>query len=273
MVKVSRHTKSEEKKYDVPSRRFSDVHIDIVGPLYPCRGNQYLLTCIDRFSRWPEVFPLSDIKSETVCEAFYNGWICRFGSPDQIVTDRGRQFLSHIFKDLANFIGAKHKTSTSYHPQTNGVIERFHRTLKAAVTCHFKNTWIESLPSVLLGLRIAVKSDSEHSPAEFLYGESLQIPGEFLVSSTKNENLADFVNNLKQTISKMKTPAFRRRSSVKIFVPKDLMTCKHVWIRVGKKKPLANKYHGPYKVIRIGLRNILKLKRNAIRLKKFPSIT
>lgn len=99
-------TKSAVQEFDLPSACFQTVHIDIVGPL-PLTHNEsdpylspykYLLTCIDRATRWIEVQPMIEITAQSVAEAFINAWISRFGVPLHVVTDRGSQFESEFFK-------------------------------------------------------------------------------------------------------------------------------------------------------------------------------
>ncbi|XP_035222010.1 uncharacterized protein LOC118194908 [Stegodyphus dumicola] len=132
-VKVTRHTKSTFGTYQEPDARFSIIHIDLIGPLPPSNGKIYCLTCIDRFSCWMEVVPLEEITAELVSKAFYDHWVSRFGVPQCVVTDQGRQFTSQMFKNLAAICSAKLLHTTPYHPQCNGKI---HRTLKAAIKAH-----------------------------------------------------------------------------------------------------------------------------------------
>ena len=133
--KMARHTRPPVMPIPSPSERFSQVHVDIVGPFSPDQGFRYLLTMVDRTTRWPEAAPIADRTTDTVLQAFLVHWVARFGIPDTVVTDRGAQFTSKTWKRTLMRLGAKVTTTTAYHPQANGMVERFHRTLKAALRC------------------------------------------------------------------------------------------------------------------------------------------
>ena len=116
-----------------PSARFSSVHVDIVDPSPVSDGYSYILTVIDRFTRWPEAIPMQNITAKPWTDAFLLNWVARFGAPSEIITDRGRQFVSTLWKETCEFLGSQHMTTTAYHPQANGLNERFKKSLKVAL--------------------------------------------------------------------------------------------------------------------------------------------
>ncbi|GFV54894.1 retrovirus-related Pol polyprotein from transposon gypsy [Trichonephila clavipes] len=105
----------------------------------------------------------------------------RFGVPAKLVTDQGRQFEAELFRSIAAICGAKVAHTTSYHPQYNGKVEHLRRTLKGAIKAHNNIRWAESLPTVLLGLRAAIRPDISYTIAQMVYGTSIKLPGEFLI--------------------------------------------------------------------------------------------
>jgi cleavage and polyadenylation specificity factor subunit 1 len=153
-----------------PGARFLHVHIDLVGPLPTSAGYTYCLTAVNRFTRWPEVNSIPDITADTVACALLTDWISRFGCAQTVTTDQERQLESQLFNSLVKLCGIKLSRKTTHHPAANGLVEPFHRTLKAAIMCHADQQWAEALPLVLLGTRTAFKEDLQPSLAEFVYG-------------------------------------------------------------------------------------------------------
>ncbi|GBP54244.1 hypothetical protein EVAR_43269_1 [Eumeta japonica] len=80
------------------------------------KGYRYCLIAVDRYTRWPEAIPITDINAETVATALLTCWISRFGCPTDIVTDSGKQFESTLFQHLARVDGFHHRRTTTYHP-------------------------------------------------------------------------------------------------------------------------------------------------------------
>jgi len=152
--KISRHNKTPIGDFIAPSKRFEHIHTDIVGPLPISKGYRYCLTIIDRFSRWPEAIPIKNITAEIVAQRIFEEWITRYGTSARITTDQGRQYEAELFRQLTQVTATKHLRTTAY-PQANGLVEKLHRQLKAAIKCHKTENWTTVLPVILMGVRAA----------------------------------------------------------------------------------------------------------------------
>ena len=146
-TKIHRHIKTPIGKFPQPSRRFAQIHVDIVGLFPQLEGYRYLFTITDRETRWREATPIYDETAESCAGALLTSWVARFGLPEHITSDRGGVFISNLWTNLALFLGIQLHHTTAYHPQSNGMIERWHRTLKASLTLH----WIRLDPPPSMG--------------------------------------------------------------------------------------------------------------------------
>ena len=251
---VARHTIPPILPIPAPAERFAHVHVDIVGPFSPDQGKRYLLTMIDRTTRWPEAIPMEDTTADTVLQTFLECWVSRFGIPLTVTSDRGAQFTSQLWNTTLGRLGVNISATTAYHPQANGVVERFHRTLKNALRCAVRSSqsWTRSLPWVLLRQRSALKIDTATFTAEVVYRAPLRIPGLCFQSKQPRKSSATEQLELARSNASAFSPASldlgRFRTSP--FIAKSLRTAKFVYVRddcLGKAS-LAPKYTGPYKV-------------------------
>lgn len=227
--------------------------MDIVGPLPTSpEGYRYCLTIVDRTTGWPEAFVMKDIFAQTVAKILYENWITRFGCPIRITTDQGRQFESSLFTNLMKLLGIHRVRTTPYHPQSNGIVERWHRSLKASLMARAEQgNWVNELPTVLYGLRVTPRSDTGVSAAELAFGKTLRLPSDFYTEHvTSGSDDSELVTNIRRNISNLRPKPISQRSSKQIFVHKDLDSCSHVFIRVDLvKKSLQPPYNGPFRVI------------------------
>ena len=255
--KVYRHVRAPLSPIPLPDHRFLALHLDLVGPLPPSEGFTYLLTVVDRYSRWVEAIPLQSISAQSCATALLRHWIARFGVPASIVTDRGRQFTSGLWGDVCRLLGISRSMTTSYHPQSNGMVERFHRTLKdrliSRATATGVNSWMDHLPFVLLGLRTSVREDSHCAPADLLYGSHLRLPGDLLEPSAPPPSPSDFAANLRSVLRAAAPMPVRYHGPTPSRLDPSLAAAPAVFLRVDAvKRPLVPPYDGPFRVLRRG---------------------
>lgn len=252
-AKVMHHNRAALQSFEVPPNRFHHVHVDLVGPLPQSNGFRYLLTAIDRFTRWAEVFPIANITADTCARAFFSGWIARFGVPASVTSDRGTQFVSELWRRMLALCGTKIHHSTAYHPQSNGIIERFHRRLKAALRARLTTAdWSNELPIILLGLRTTFSEELGASPAELLYGSSITLPGEFFNPSppSLHHPTDGFLQTFRTAMQKLRAPPPSWHGRYPAQTLPGLYSATHVFVRCDAvRQPLQPPYNGPYRVI------------------------
>jgi hypothetical protein len=186
------------------------------------------------------------MEAKSCVEAFINTWVARYGVPEAVTSDRGRQFTSALWEGLCKNLQINHISTTAYHPQSNGLVERTHRQIKDALRARLAgNRWPEHLPWVLFGLRAAPKEDSAVSSAELVFGAPLTLPGQLLTSP--ETPLEDVVEALRSTQPLATRPLTYAEAAAGL---QSLQRADFVYVRKGGTvPPLSPLYQGPYKVL------------------------
>ena len=162
---------------DTPFKR---VAVDIVGPIEPRsdKKSRYILTIIDYATRYPEAVALPSIETERVAEALVE-MFSRVGIPDEMLTDCGSQFTAEVMKEVSRLLLLQQLTTTPYHPVCNGLVERFHATLKQMLRrmcAERPKDWDKYLPALLFAVREVPQESLGFSPFELLYGRNVRGP-------------------------------------------------------------------------------------------------
>src|SRR6266480_215588 len=160
-------------------KAFEMIGIDFVGPLNRTRkGNKYILVITDYLTKWPEAKAMREATAKNVVQFLYEGIICRHGCPKIILSDRGTHFKNELVEQLCDKFKINHKLSSPYHPQTNGLVERFNRTLceSLAKVIERENQWDEYIDSVLFAYRTTKHNTTKKTPFELVYGRKAKLP-------------------------------------------------------------------------------------------------
>jgi hypothetical protein len=182
------------------------VSMDICGPFPQTeRGNKYILVITDQFTKWTEAIPIPNLEAKTVADAFISNFSSKFGNPLSIHTDQGSNFESKLFKEVCDLLDIKKTRTTSMRPQSNGMVERFNRTLAVMLTAYCESNqtaWDVYLPILAGAYRSSVHSSTGFTPNRLMFGEEVRMPLSLTVSKPEERNISheEYVANLQAKI-------------------------------------------------------------------------
>lgn len=246
---------------------FDRIAMDLVGPLVKSsRGFQYILVVLDYATRYPEAIPLRNTSSKSIAKELFN-MFTRTGIPKEILTDQGTPFMSKVTKELCKLLKIKHLRTSVYHPQTDGLVERFNKTLKGMlkrVVSKDGKDWDCLLPYLMFAVREVPQSSTGFSPFELMYGRHprglLDIAKEtWEQETTPYKSVIEHISLMQDRIAAVmpivrehleqsqeaQRRVYNRSARVRSFNPGDRVL---VLVPTVESKFLA-KWQGPYEII------------------------
>ena len=190
---------------------FSRIAMDIVGPVPKSRsGNRYVLVICDYATRYPEAVPLKSIDAEHVAEELVK-LFSRVGVPREILTDQGSNFTSQLLSEIYQLLHVHPIRTTPYHPQTDGLVERFNQTLKSMLrkaAVQEGKDWDKLLPYVLFAYREVPQASTGFSPFELVFGRAVRGPLDVIrerweASEKSDESVVSHVLSMREKLAKM----------------------------------------------------------------------
>ena len=250
---------------------FDRVGVDVIQFPKSYHGNQYAIVFVDYLTKWPEVFATSDQTAITIARLFVENVISRHGVPAELLSDRGTAFLSRLMQAVCEVMGVHKVNTTAYHPQTDGLVERFNRTLIDMLAKTVEKSgrdWDARLPYVLFAYRSSMQESTKESPFFLLYGRDPRLPTEEALSPPQTRQVLDIDDyrseltigfseawklaqeNVHKAQQKQKRhhdrrakePKLRKGDRVFVYMPAA---------KRGKAHKFARPFSGPYRVVEL----------------------
>ena len=264
-----RKRRSPMKQYNV-GVAMERIALDVMGPLPETdSGNKYILVVGDYFTKWTEAYALPNQEAKTVATVMMEEFVCRYGVPLQIHTDQGRNFESALFKEVCRLLNIDKTRTTALHPQSDGMIERFNRTLETMLSLFVSDNqrdWDKCLPYVMMAYRTSVHETTGCTPSEMMMGRDVRLPVDVLTGCLEDEDFCDdedqYVEKLKSRLQQVHQYA---REHLKIASERQKKNYDHkadaggyhvgdvVWLHNPQKKKgyspkLQRPWEGPYTI-------------------------
>ena len=210
--------KSPAQKRRAPLRQYQvgapmeRVALDLVCPLPETeRGNKWVLVIGDYFTKWMEAYALPDSKAETVAQAFVENFVCRYGVPQELHSDQGRNFESDVFTEMCKILAIKKTRTVAYNPKSDGLIERYNKTLINTVSMMLdpdrnQRDWDQQLPFTTFAYRSMPQESTGETPNMLMLGREVMLPVDLLAESPPpdeaTEPATDYGEDLRRRMQK-----------------------------------------------------------------------
>jgi hypothetical protein len=196
------------------------VHLDIFGPLVrSARGNKYGLVGVDQFSKWVEIWALSEQTAETIAETFFDQWVTRYGVPIQIHTDQGKNFDGNFFKSFCTLLEVVKTRTTPYRPSSNGQVERYNRVILQFIRCFLEGkqkNWDKYVSVLGMALRASVNRSTGFTANMLHLGREVNMPSDLLFGVAEaNQEEREPVEFLKEVLETSKKVFAKVRDSLR----------------------------------------------------------
>ena len=145
------------------------------------RGNRYILVVANYFSKYTEAYPLPDTSARSVADMLVDRWLTKYGFP--LHSDQGREFENRVIHDISRLMGSVKTKTTPYHPQSDGLVERFNRTVLSMLSMFVtpdKTNWDDLLPFLMLAYNTSVHASTGHTLFRIVFGEECNLPGNLI---------------------------------------------------------------------------------------------
>ena len=186
------------------------VAVDVLSP-FPVThsGSRYIVVFSDYYTRWPEAFALPCCEAHRIASLLINEIMTPHSAPRTLLSDRGRNFLSALDKETCKMMNTSKLNTTAYHPQMDGLVERFNgtlaQTLSMFVTSNQKD-WDQHLPQVLFAYWVSPNATTGESPFYLLYGRERRLPMDvsLLPPTNLSPSVAEHCARIVQTLEEAK---------------------------------------------------------------------
>ena len=246
------------------------VATDIVGPLpVSTSGNSYILVAADYFTRWVEAYPISCQDAQVVAKKLVDEIFCRFSPPEQLHSDQGRQFESLLISEVCTLLGIDKSRTTAYHPQSDGLVERWNRTLLQSLATMVKDhpeDWDECVRRVCMAYNTSLHPTTGFTPFYLMFGRQARLPVELMYGSPERAEMpqsqyaAGLKTSLEEAYEQVRENTSRALKRQKDFYNKKVhghhyQVGDYVWVLFpqpprGKSRKLYRPWSGPFRVVK-----------------------